>query len=196
MRARYPLPRRWLVTDERQGSALWRALRTLPRGDGVIVRHYSLPETEREKFIRRVGKIVRQRGLVLLVAGDARRIRQWHADGTYGQDGAVRWLPRVWAAPVHDLKQIRSAEKGGADLLLLSPVFPTRSHSAAKTLGLMRFASLARASRLPVIALGGVQPRYEKQLGLIGAYGWAGIDAFISRRKNETPDQNLNAVPT
>jgi thiamine-phosphate pyrophosphorylase len=40
----------------------------------------------------------------------------------------------------------------------------------------MRFTWLARQTRLPVIALGGMNERRAR--GLEGAYGWAAIDAW------------------
>jgi thiamine-phosphate pyrophosphorylase len=41
------------------------------------------------------------------------------------------------------LRELRRAEAGGAALLFLSPVFQTRSHPGAATLGPRRFAQLA-----------------------------------------------------
>ena len=47
MRARQsptrPLPRLWLLSDERNDAGLEAALRRLPRGSGFIYRHYHLP---------------------------------------------------------------------------------------------------------------------------------------------------------
>ncbi|MGZ8283326.1 MAG: thiamine phosphate synthase, partial [Allosphingosinicella sp.] len=77
-----------------------------------------------------------------------------------------------------DLAEIRAAERSGADILFLSPVFPTRSHPGAPALGPRRFARLARRTRLPVIALGGVDARKGKALSRLGAWGWAGISAL------------------
>jgi thiamine-phosphate pyrophosphorylase len=61
---------------------------------------------------------------------------------------------------------------------MLSPLFATRSHPGARALGLLRFAALSRATRLPVIALGGVDARRFERLRRIGTYGWAAIDAW------------------
>jgi thiamine-phosphate pyrophosphorylase len=69
-----------------------------------------------------------------------------------------------------------AAARNGATFVLLSPVFPTRSHPGARTLGRMRFSSLSRSSAIPVIALGGMDRR--RMWGL-PAYGWAGIDGWI-----------------
>jgi thiamine-phosphate pyrophosphorylase len=79
-------------------------------------------------------------------------------------------------AAAHNLREIRLAERRGADLLFLSPVFPTRSHPEAKTLGRLRFSLLARQTRVPSIALGGMNEKRAR--GLAGAYGWAAIDAW------------------
>ena len=79
------------------------------------------------------------------------------------------------SAPVHCYAEIRAAERNGAGLLFLSPVFPTRSHPEARPLGLARFAWLARRTPLPVIALGGMDERRGKRLASFGAYGWAGM---------------------
>jgi thiamine-phosphate pyrophosphorylase len=42
----------------------------------------------------------------------------------------------------------------------------------------MRFAALARATRLPVIALGGVDETRGAMAMALGAWGWAAIDAW------------------
>jgi thiamine-phosphate pyrophosphorylase len=184
MRARYPLPHIWLLTDERQGDALWTALRRLPRGSGVIVRHYSFGDAERRKIFDRIRGIARSRGLTLLLAAPPLQARQWRAHGSYGRpDGGGRF--NAQCSSVHDLREIRRAEKSSAAMLLLSPLFPTRSHPGAPALGLYRFRHLVRATRLPVIALGGVQRRHEAMLRKIGAHGWAGIDAFIPKTRRK-----------
>ena len=189
MRPRYPRfhvswPSTWLLTDERQGDALWPALRKLPRGSGVIVRHYTLTGGERQVFLKRICRIARSRGLVLLLAGALDR--SMGADGLYLGSPAMKDSRVKMAIGVHDLKEIREAERARADLVLLSPLFPTRSHPARRSLGIPRFAALAKATHLPVIALGGVDARHARLVNRIGAHGWAGIDAFIPKaRKSE-----------
>jgi thiamine-phosphate pyrophosphorylase len=70
------------------------------------------------------------------------------------------------------------AERAGADFVFLSPVFPTRSHPGAAALGPIRFGLLARGTHVPVIALGGMDPRRAQRLEKFNVYGWAGIDAW------------------
>jgi thiamine-phosphate pyrophosphorylase len=175
MPARHPLPRNWLLTDPRQGEALWPALARMPRGSGVIFRHCGV--AGRKALFLRVQAIARRRRLVLLLAGSPALAAAWRADGSYGGD---RVQPRrrapIRAMSVHNRRELVAAERGGATLILLSPVFATRSHPGGRVLGRTRFTALSREAKLPVIALGGMDQRRARGLG---AYGWAGIDAWI-----------------
>ena len=174
MPTRQTLPRLWLMTDERLGEGLLSAVGRLPRGAGIVFRHYSLPEPERRALFNRVKAIARRRRLMLLLAGPDWQARAWGADGSHGGGRGLG----LRSAPVHNLAEIRAAERDGADFLFLSPVFPTRSHPGAPALGPEEFARLSRRTRLPVVALGGVNRENADGLSAIGAYGWAGIDAW------------------
>lgn len=171
MPARQPLPRLWLITDERQGDGLSDAVARLPEDAGLVFRHYSLAEADRRALFDRVRSA--HTGLLLL-AGPADQAMAWGADGSHGR-GRGEGLR---SAPAHDFGEIRAAERAGAAFVLLSPVYATRSHPDARTLGLAKFAWLARRTSLPVIALGGMNETRGRRLASFGAYGWAGIDAW------------------
>jgi len=165
MRRRHPLPRLWLMTDERLGDRLWDALDRLPAGAGIVFRHYSLGVEERQALFDEVRR--RLPKALLVSAGGLLR----GADGVHNAAG-----PGLRTASAHNLRELRRAERRGADLVFLSPVYRTRSHPGARPLGPRRLAHLARQTRLPVVALGGMDA--QRFRGLRGAYGWAGIDAF------------------
>jgi thiamine-phosphate pyrophosphorylase len=185
MHRRHPLPRLWLMTDERQGEGLWASLERLPRGSGVVFRHYSLALADRRALFDRVRRIARRRGLKLVVAGPP----LIGGDGVHGRLGRG-----LRTASAHNLRQLRAAERDGADLVFLSPVFATRSHPEARPLGPRRFALLAHQARVPVIALGGMDAAKARSLG--GAYGWAGIDAWTSAKpRRGSAGQKRKAVP-
>jgi thiamine-phosphate pyrophosphorylase len=171
MRARHPLPRLWLMTDERQGDRLLDAVAGLPKGAGIVFRHYGLSEVARRDLFETV-RAAHQGPLLL--AGPASLALAWDADGSHGS-GPGRGLR---SAPVHNHAELRAAERDGAAMVFLSPVFATRSHVGAQPLGLARFAWLARRTALPVIALGGMNAERGRRLASFGAYGWAGIDAW------------------
>ena len=174
MAPRHPLPRRWLMTDERLGDRLFDAIDRVPQGGGIVFRHYSLAPDERRRLFDEVKRRAGSRKLLLLLAATPREAAQWGADGSHGPGPATAALR---TAPAHDLAEIRAAEAAGAALVFLSPVFATRSHPAAEPLGAAGFARLASRTELPVVALGGMtEARFA---GLEGAYGWAAIDAWL-----------------
>ena len=178
MHRRQPLPRLWLMTDERQGKALWRALSRLPRGAGIVFRHKSLSLRERRLLFGRVRAEARRRGLLLLLAGSPSEARSWGADGVHLRAPHPALPGQLRSAPAHDACEIVAAERAGAQLLFVSPVFATRSHPGARTLGPLRLASLARRTKLPVVALGGMNAARARRLHGLGLHGWAAIDAW------------------
>lgn len=163
MRKRHtrPLPRLWLMTDERMGDALFPALRRLPRGSGIIFRHYGLPPTERRALFARVRRIARARRLMLVTGG----IEHGRHRGTI-------------TAPVHSVRERIEAERVGVELLFVSPVFPTASHPGARALGRIGFGQVIRGARAPVIALGGMTRAKARSLRPFGIHGWAAIDGL------------------
>lgn len=170
------LPRIWLVSDARNDAVLEPALRRLPRGAGLIFRHYHLPPAERRARFAALRRIARVRGQLAFLAGDARTARAWGADGAYGSSvllAAGPALPRLVTA--HALRDLRAAR---AAAHVLSPVFPTRSHPGGKALGPLRFRLLARQAVRPVIALGGMTARRAARLGAGLAVSWAAIDGL------------------
>lgn len=170
------------MTDERLGDRLWAALAALPRGGGVVFRHYALPATERRELFARVARVARRRGLVLIRAGEDRLGRG--EAGVHNRRGHG-----VRTAAAHGRREAVAAVRAGADLLFVSPVFATRSHPGARELGMRRLRALTAELGVPVIALGGMDERRFRRLRRLGISGWAGIDAWAR-------DQKRKAVPT
>ncbi len=175
--ARSRLPRQWLMTDERISTqALIGAVERLPRGAGIVFRHYGLAPSARRALFEKLRKPARKRRLILLLAGSPRQAVAWKADGWHGPSAGLRMRRMIHSAPAHAIREVRYAERGGADLLFLSPVHATRSHPAAKALGRVRFGLLRQKARRPVIALGGMTPKRAEALRAMGIHGWAAID--------------------
>jgi thiamine-phosphate pyrophosphorylase len=80
-------------------------------------------------------------------------------------------------AAVHGRRGLARARRLRADAVLVSPVFPTRSHPGARALGPLRWAALARRAGRPAIALGGIGPGNAGRLPRWAA-GLAAIDGF------------------
>lgn len=172
---RYPsVPSLWLISDARNDAALEAALRRLPRGSGLVFRHYHLPEPERRTRFRQFKRLARLRGHAIVLAGTMREAREWGADGAYGSASQLANGPQgLRLATAHSLREMRLAAR--ADAALLSPVFATRSHPCAGALGPLRFLLMAQKSRIPVLALGGMTPRRAARMPI---QGWAAIDGL------------------
>jgi len=78
----------------------------------------------------------------------------------------------------HSLEAARAAADDGADFVLLGPVFPTPGKEG-HTLGLGPVAAAARALRLPVHAIGGIDGSNARTVLEAGAAGVAAIRAFL-----------------
>jgi thiamine-phosphate pyrophosphorylase len=173
----HPLPKIWLMTDERLGDDLLRAIQRLPARSGVIFRHYHLDAAARKFLFGQVMRMCRRRGHVLLLAGDERTAMRWHADGFHQRSQRASRL--LHSAPVHDAREIAGIKAARPDLLFLSPVYATNSHPGARPLGPLSFNRLAKlASSSGIIALGGMNRRNAQMLLPRLIHGWAAIDAF------------------
>jgi thiamine-phosphate pyrophosphorylase len=155
------MPRLWLFTDQRRLPDPRAAVAALPRARaGVVLRHDV--DAARAALGRDLARICRARRLVLVVAGDLRLAASLGA-GVHLRGG--RWpgplRPRgMVTSSAHGVAEMRRAARAGAQLVFLSPAFPTTSHPGAPGLGPLRWGLMAR--RLPLItkarlaALGGV----------------------------------------
>ncbi|MDE1467379.1 thiamine phosphate synthase [Aurantiacibacter sp. D1-12] len=177
MAAFQPLPDLWLLSDERNDHVIERSLQSFTVPLGFVFRHYHLPDRERYARFRTLDRIARTEGHLVILADSALTAREWGADGIYG--APLSLYPRrhdlLMIATAHNMREIAQANRIGADAVMLSPVFPTRSHPGAKTLGAMRWRTLARHAQMPVIALGGISVRSANRLG---CERWAAIDGF------------------
>jgi thiamine-phosphate pyrophosphorylase len=92
-----------------------------------------------------------------------------------------RLVPRgfVIGASCHSLDEAIAAESGGADYLVLGPVFETPSKLVyGPPLGLEKLRNVTSRIRIPVLALGGITVDRVRPCVEAGASGIAGIRIF------------------
>jgi thiamine-phosphate pyrophosphorylase len=180
LRRRSPLPRLWLFTDAARLPDPRASVAGLPRGRaGVILRHDHHPE--RAALGRDLARICRARRLLLVVAGDARLAAALKA-GVHLRGGRWPGLVRpngLTTSSAHSVADLCRTRRAGANLVFLSPAFPTASHAGAPGLGPLRWAAMAGRSggSTPIAALGGVDgtavkrlpSRWLRAVGAIGA---------------------------
>ena len=199
----YITDRRQFAGDERQGRAkLLDKIEEAARAgvDYIQLRERDLTARELEKLaqaaVQRVARHPRTRLLINsridvaiavgahgvhlraddINAGDARAI--------FGASPGFRVRTSVIAVSCHSPEEVAMAEAQGADLAVLAPIFE-KQDSGHTPLGLKELERACRrpaaaASRMPVLALGGVTPANAANCVAIGAAGVAGIRLFQS----------------
>ena len=89
---------------------------------------------------------------------------------------ARRLLPAaLLGCSVHDAEGALAAARGGADYLVLGPVYATPTHPGAPVLGVQRFREIAEQVPIPVLAIGGMN---GARAAALGGAGYAAIRAF------------------
>lgn len=166
----------WLISDARNDATLEKALARLPRGSGLVFRHYHLPPVERRARFKVLARIARRFGHMVVLSGTPHAARRWKAAGAYGAPARLTEGPATLRlVTVHTLRELAEAHRARADMVLISPVFATRSHPGGNVLGPTRFRLLAARAQVPVIALGGMTPHRARRLP---TRKWAAIQAF------------------
>jgi thiamine-phosphate diphosphorylase len=90
---------------------------------------------------------------------------------------------------VHSVAEARAAaDEGGLDYLIFGTVFATASKPAQDPAGTAGLAAVANATRLPVLAVGGITPDRIRDVMRAGACGAAAIGMF-----NRPPARSADA---
>ncbi len=173
-----------LMTDPARISDPLAAAERLPRGSAVVFRAFGAPDAIPQG--RQLADIARRRSLFLLAGADPRLALAIGADGVHLPErlahkaAAIRRAHPGWLVTVaaHGEAAARRARLCGADAVVISPVFESRSPSAERSLGPARFAGLVRAAGIPAYALGGVNVRTVARLKGSGAVGIAAVEAL------------------
>lgn len=195
--ARQALPLLLALTDPVRAPDPFDGLANLPAGTGLIWRAYDRASCRAD--VLALTRAARARGCVLLIAGQPALAGL--ADGLHLAEHMLNnpYTDRLFApsrrpkpgyivtAAAHSERAIIAAARAGVDAVLISPVFATRSHPGARTLGVTRFARLAQLATslgLGAYALGGVTDA-EKHRRLAGsnATGIAGIGFFAAHNQ-------------
>jgi len=167
--------------DERFVEQLDRAL---GRGLRLVqLREPGMPQPRFDPLFRRVRELCTRHGARLLV-NSGHPPSYWQAcDGVHLRSHDLRSMvsrPRrpVVGASCHDAVELARAGELGLDFALLGPVRDTRSHPGAAVLGWPAFERLARDSRVPVFALGGMDEGDAVRAARAGAHGLAMMRAI------------------
>jgi thiamine-phosphate pyrophosphorylase len=177
------LPASILMTDDDRLADPVTAARVLPQGSMIILR--ARDATWRAELAQALRSIVRARKLKLLIADDPELALAIGADGIHLPEAHARnaacWRARrpnwIITVAAHSLRALSHSHD--ADAALLSPIFSTKSHPGAASLGTIKLRLAAQQSRRPVYALGGIDAVSVRKLQGAKLAGIAAIGALI-----------------
>lgn len=173
------IPALYFFTDPQRTPDPAAIARRLPRGTALVYRHFGA--AERTRVARELSAICRSRGLSLLIGADAELARRCGAEGVHWPERLIpaeRCDFRLVTGAAHGADAVMKASAAQLDACVLSPVFETQSASAHPALGLFRASHIARASAIPVIALGGIDAHNARRLVGRGFAGLAAVSAL------------------
>jgi thiamine-phosphate pyrophosphorylase len=182
--ARKGLPGLLFFTDPARTPDPEAVARRLPPGAAIVFRSFGAPDAEARGA--RLKAIASERKLLLLIGADAAMAGRVGADGVHLPERLAHRARRLKAAhpgwivtaAAHSPAAARRALAAGADAVVVSAVFPSRSASAGAPIGPLRLAILVRRAGGPVYALGGVDNKKARLLKDTGLIGLAAVGAF------------------
>jgi thiamine-phosphate pyrophosphorylase len=151
-------------------------IRALDAHIGVIIRVY---DGQVPGFYPAVLSLLRAQRRPTLIGGRIERaekrqgqhVPQW-------QRPRQRGIGQRLSMSVHNNTQAVRARRAGADMVFVSPLYPTQSHPGAAHLGPMKARTLARKSKVPAFALGGIDMGNAARCGH-GFSGFGAISALL-----------------
>jgi thiamine-phosphate pyrophosphorylase len=150
----------------------------------VVFRAFGADDAEAQGL--RLAAIARARGLILLAGADEDLAVRIGASGIHlperlsARVRAVKARQPGWivTAAAHSVRAGRRALAAGADAVVVSAVFASRSASAGTPIGPVRLALMVRAIGGPVYGLGGITNKTARRLRDAGLVGLAAVEGL------------------
>jgi thiamine-phosphate pyrophosphorylase len=182
------LPALVLMTDDDRLVDPLPAARLLPRDSLVVLR--ARDAERRSTLAEALTTVARAGGLRVSIAGDPELAARVRADGVHFPEArigeAAQWRARhprwLITCAAHSLSASARAFAAHVDAAFLAPVFVTKSHPGRVCLGPFRARAIARASPVPVYALGGIDARNAARLAGGEFVGLAAIEGLAQGR--------------
>lgn len=158
----------YLITDDnRDGNMLKRVQEALLGGARIVqyrAKHQS--PTDRMIMAELLLAACRDAGAKLIINDSPELARDIDADGVHlGQDdipiGEARQLlgrDKIIGISTHSVDEALKAESHGADYVALGSVFATDTKDDANVVGIDTLKKVRRAVRIPLVAIGGIDP--------------------------------------
>ena len=184
--ARQPLPR--IVAAALAAGCRW-----------VSLREKDLAEDEQVSLLRLLLPLAHRHGARLTLHGEAALAQLAGGDGVHlpsgGNAAAARALlgaGKLIGVSIHTVTEAAAIDPQAADYALAGPAFETPSKPGyGPEIGRKGLAEIARASRVPVFAIGGVN---AARVGEVMAAGCAGIAVMGGIMRASDPGRDVGAL--
>ena len=157
----------------------------IPKKSAFLLRSYQTKK--RKKIAKQLLKFCKMKKIKLLIGSDIKLAEDIKADGIHFPEymikkNKINWIDiknvkskKRWiiTTSVHSIQSLKKAEGLDIDAVLLSPVFPSKSHPNSKSLGLNKFSKIVKKTKLPIYALGGINIKNVKSLIETDIIGYA-----------------------
>ncbi len=171
------------IVDERAGADERHIRDVLEAGvTAVWLRDHALDGAQLFRVAQQLRDRCHAHDVRLMVGGRADVACAVAADGVHlgsyspPADRVRSWFPGWMGVSCHDERELRRAQRAGADYVTLSPVYDVPGKGAP--IGVSQFERLRGTVQLPVVALGGIDPSNAAAVRGAGADGVAVIRAL------------------
>ena len=199
---RLPDPTLLVVTDRRQArrplaEIVGAALNS--GGRWISLREKDLPDDEQVPLARMLLPLTRRHGARLSLHGEAALARLAGTDGVHLSSGADPAAARALLGPeklvgvsIHTVTEAEAIDPAVADYALAGPAFETVSKPGyGPEIGRKGLAEMARACRVPLLAIGGIN---TLRVAEVLAAGCAGVAVMGGVMRSADPGGEVSAL--
>jgi thiamine-phosphate pyrophosphorylase len=197
-----PVPPLLLVTDRRQArrplaEIVGQALDTGCRW--ISLREKDLPDDEQVPLARSLLPMTRRHGALLMIHGEATLAKLAGTDGVHlpaGSDSAVAraalGADKLIGVSIHSVSEVEALDPAVVDYALAGPAFETESKPGyGPEIGRKGLAEMARAARVPLLAIGGIN---TVRVAEVIATGCTGVAVMGGVMRAADPASHVSAL--
>ena len=186
---------RWLKKDEKIASKVEQAIL-----GGATIIQLREKDADRQSFIddgKMCLKVCRSYGIPLMINDDISITKEIGADGVHlGQDDMSankvrKTFDGIIGVSAHNVSEAMGAYDDGADYIGCGAVFPTSTKSSTNALGVDGLKGISTVSKLPIVAIGGIDRTNARLLRDTGVCGIAVVSAIFSKDDIEESAREL-----
>jgi thiamine-phosphate pyrophosphorylase len=199
---RLPDPPLLVVTDRRQARRPLAEIVGLALAAGcrwISLREKDLPDDEQVPLARMLLPLARRHGAVLTIHGEAALAKLAGTDGVHLPSGSDPVAARALIGPgkllgvsIHTVTEAETIDPAVVDYALAGPAFETVSKPGyGPEIGRKGLLEIARAARVPLIAIGGIN---TLRVAEIIAAGCAGVAVMGGVMRSADPGLEVGAL--